>query len=110
MYGCCRVAERRGKTEVNIYLNTKLLEQVNSIKYLGIITDSKIHFREHITSTAKKCTTLIHTLAKSAKLNWGLKQEALSTVYKGVILSLMLYGAPVWIRVIEKNCNRTLYS
>jgi septum formation inhibitor-activating ATPase MinD len=72
--------KRREKTEVNIYLNTKPLEQVNSIKYLGIIIDSKMHFREHIISTAKKCTTLIHTLAKSAKLNWGLKHEALNTI------------------------------
>ena len=22
----------------------------------------------------------------------------------------MLYGAPVWVRAMEKNCNRTLYS
>ena len=64
-----------------------------------------MNFREHIISTAKKCTTLIHTLAKSAKLNWGLKHEALNTIYK----ALMLYGAPVWIRAMEKNCNRTLY-
>jgi hypothetical protein len=102
--------KRKENTEVNIYLNTKILEQVNSIKYLGIIIDSKMHFREHIISTAKKCTTLIHTLAKSAKLNWGLKQEALNTIYKGAILPLMLYGAPVWIRAMEKNCNRTLYN
>ena len=67
-----------------------------------------MHFREHIISTAKKCTTLIHTLAHSAKLSWGLKQEALNTIYKGAILPLMLYGAPVWIKAMEKNCNRTL--
>jgi len=53
--------KRREKTEVNIYLNTKLLEQVNSIKNLGIIIDSKMHFREHIITTAKKWSTLVHT-------------------------------------------------
>ena len=61
--------EKKRKTEVNIFLNTKLLEQVQSIKNLGITTDNKMNFREHIMSTTKKCTTLIHTLAKSAKLN-----------------------------------------
>ena len=49
-------------------------------------------------------------IAKSAKLNWGLKQEALNTICKGAILPIMLYGAPVWVRAMEKNCNRTLYS
>jgi hypothetical protein len=102
--------KRRGKTEVYIYLNNKPLEQINSIKYLGITIDSKLNFREHIISTSKKCTTLIHTLAKSTKLNWGLQQEALSTIYKEAILPLMLYGTPVWIQAMEKNCNRTPYS
>jgi len=102
--------KRRERTAINIYLNIKPLEQVKSIKYLGIAIDNKMNFREHIISTTKKCTTLIHTLAKSAKLNWGLKQEALNTIYKGAILPLILYGAPVWIMAMEKNCNRTLYS
>jgi len=93
-----------------IYLNNKPLKQVNSIKYLGITIDSKLNFREHIISTSKRCTTLIHTLAKSAKLNWGLRQEALNTIYKGAVLPLILYGAPVWIQAMENNCNRTLYS
>jgi len=102
--------KRRERTEINIYLNTKPLEDVKSIKYLGITIDNKMNFREHIISTTQKCTTLIHTLAKSAKLNWGRKQEALNTIYKGASLPLMLYGAPVWSRAMEKNCNRTLYS
>jgi len=82
--------KRRERTKVNIYLNTKPLEQVKSIKYLGIVIYNKMNFREHIISATKKCTALIHTLAKSAKLNWGHKQEALNTIYKGAILPLML--------------------
>ena len=72
--------------------------------------DSKLNFREHLISTSKKCTTLIHTLAKSAKLNWGLQQGALNTIYKGAILPLLTYAAPVWISAMEKNNNRTLYT
>jgi len=102
--------KRREITEVNIYLNSKPLQQVKSIRYLGITIDNKLSFRAHIISTTNKCTTLIHTLAKSAKLNWGLKLEALNTIYKGAILLLMLYGVPVWARAMEKKCNRTLYS
>jgi hypothetical protein len=70
--------KRREKTAVSIYLNNSPPEQLNSIKYLGVILDSKLNFREHLTSTSKKCTTLIHTLAKSAKLNWGLQHGALN--------------------------------
>jgi hypothetical protein len=102
--------KRREKIDVTIYLNNSQLEQVNSIKYLGVILDSKLNFREHLISTSKKSTTLIHTLSRSVKLNWGLQQGALNTIYKGAILPLLTHAAPVWIRVMKKNYNRTLYT
>jgi len=46
------------------------------MKYLGIILDSNITFREHINYMAEKCTKLIFALSISAKLNWGLKHAA----------------------------------
>ena len=73
--------KRREITEVNIYLNFKPPQHFKSIKYLGITVDNKLSFREHIISTTSKCTTLIHTLEKSAKLNWEHKQKALNTIY-----------------------------
>ena len=102
--------KRKESTDVSIYLNNKPLEQVNNIKYLGIIIDSKLNFREHIIQTSRKCTTLIHVLPKSAKLSWGLKHKVLDTIYKAAILPLMLYGALVWIGAMEKKCNKTIYS
>jgi len=80
--------KRRVNKEVSIYLNNKPLEQVNNIKYLRIIMGSKLNFREHIMHITGKCNKLIHALAKSAKLSWGLNHEALSTLYKGAILPL----------------------
>jgi hypothetical protein len=49
---------------------------------------------------------LIFALSKSAKLNWGLNHAALKTIYTGGILPLLLYGAPVWIKAIDKACYR----
>ena len=34
--------------EITVYMNNKPLEQVQKIKYLGVIIDSKLNFREHI--------------------------------------------------------------
>jgi hypothetical protein len=102
--------KRRENKDVSIYLNNKPLEQVDNIKYLEIIIDSKLNFKYYIIYTSRKCTTLIHALAKSAKLSWGLKHEALNTIYKGAILLLMLYGAPVWIDAMETKYNKIIYS
>jgi len=60
-------------------------------------------FRDHGNYVEEKCTKLKFTLSKSAKVTWGLKYEALKTIYTGGILPLLLYGAPVWIKAIEKG-------
>ena len=56
---------------MEIYLNNKILEQVKKIKYLGIIFDNKMTFRDHGNYVEGKCTKLIFTLSKSGKLTWG---------------------------------------
>jgi len=76
--------------------------QVYRLKYQGIILDSKLTFRNHIIAMTDKCSKLIFTLSKSAKLNWGLNYAALRTIYTGGILPLLLYEAPFWINAINK--------
>jgi RNA binding protein fox-1 len=97
--------KRKEKKEINIYIN-KTLKQVNSIRYLGIVFDSKLTFREHITYMEGKCAKLIFSLAKSAKIIWGLKYKALKTIYTGAILPLLLHGAPVWNGVLNSSCYK----
>jgi hypothetical protein len=63
--------KRKERKEIVIYLNNKSLIQVHSMKYFGIIFDSKLTFREHINYMAEKCTKLIFSLSKTATLNRG---------------------------------------
>ena len=83
--------KRKERNDIHAFLNYKRLKQVNQIKYLGIIIDNKFKFREHITYAAEKCTKLIYSL------------------YKGAILPLLLYRAPVWIDAMKYTCNRRKY-
>jgi len=50
-----------------------------------------------------------YSLSKSAKTTYGLKHEALKTIYKGAILPLLLYGAPVWNEAIKYEYNKQNY-
>ena len=45
-----------------------------------------------------------------AKISWGLGQGALKTIFKGVILHLLLYGAPNWSEAMKYEYNRRKYS
>ena len=101
--------KRRENKYITLYLNFKPLEQVTQMKYLGIILDQKFRFQEHIKYVAEKCTKLIYNLSRAAKLTWGIKHEAIATIYKGAILPLLTYGAPVWIEAMRYEHNRLKY-
>ena len=90
---------------MEIYLNNKILEQVK-IKFLGIIFDSTMTFRDHVNYVEEKSTRLIFTLSKSAKVTWGLKHTAQKTIYTGGLLPLILYGAPLWKGVLDITCYK----
>jgi hypothetical protein len=94
--------KRKERKDVMIYLNSRPLTQVQSLKHLSIILDKKLKFKDHINYITDKCSRLIFALSKSAKLNWGLGHEALKTIYTGAILPLLQYGAPIWIKALEK--------
>ena len=101
--------KKKERKDIKIFLNFKQLKQVNKMKYLGIIMDNKFKFNEHITYAAAKCTKLIYSLSKSAKLTWGLRHNVLRTMYEGAILPLLMYGAPVWEDAMKYDHNRKKY-
>jgi len=101
--------KRREHRNITVYLNNKPLEQVTRMKYLGIILDHKFRFQEHINYAAERCAKLIYNLSKMAKLTWGIKHAAIATIYKGAILPLLTYGAPVWIDAMKYEHNRQKY-
>jgi hypothetical protein len=87
-----RCKERKA---IYIHLNNNHLEQADKAKYLGIIIDSKLKFNEHIKYITDRYTKLIKALSKSARINWGLRHEALKTIYNGAILPQLLYATPM---------------
>jgi len=102
--------KRNDDRKVNIYLNYKILEKHEEIKYLGIYLDSKFNFNAHIGNTVAKLITLVNMLARTAKLQWGLGHKALKSIYEGAVVPILTYGAPIWIEAIRKNKNLTKYK
>jgi len=105
------VSRRKNKENKNItlYLNNKPMEQVTKMKYLGIILDHKFRFNEHIKYTAERCGKLIRSLARAARMKWGIKYVAMDIIYKGAIIPLLTYGVPVWTEAMNHEYNRRKY-
>ena len=102
--------KRKEDKDIVLYLHSKPLEQVCQMKYLGIILDQKFKFQEHIKYTTERCAKLTHNLARVARLTWGLRYGAIVTIYKGAILPLLTYGAPVWIEDTKYQHNIQKYE
>jgi len=49
---------RKERKTIDLFLNNNRLEQVDKLKYLGIIIDSKFKFNEHIQYITDKCSKL----------------------------------------------------
>ena len=86
-------------------MNNKIIPQINSLKYLGIIFDYELKYKEKI--MAAKCIKLIFSLSKSADLNSGLDHKALKAIYVGGIISILKYGAPVSINIMRKGIYKS---
>jgi hypothetical protein len=80
------------------------------MKYLEIYLDSKFNFNAQIDHTVAKSITFINMLARTAKVQWGLGHKALETIYKGAVVPILTYGAPIWVEAIWKNKNLTKYK
>jgi hypothetical protein len=93
-------------SDINIIsnsINNRRLEIVKEMKYLGIYFDDRLTFNTHIKYLAENSTKLIHMLGRSAKLQWGLGNKALKTIYEGALIPLLTYGAPVWEEAVAKQ-------
>jgi len=88
---------------LSIYLNNKRLEQVSELKYLGIYFDNRFSFDRKVDYITGKCTPIINMLANSAKIKWGLGHRTLKVMYNGRVEPLLIYGKPVWEKVLTKQ-------
>ena len=67
-----------------------------SCRYLGLQTDSKLKWRDHIQRIQEKASKRLITLSSLASSTWGANLHTLRLVYQAMILPQMLYGYSAW--------------
>ena len=83
------ITRKRNIESIIIYVNNRRLEIVKEMKYLGIYFDNRLTFNTNIKYLAEISTKLIHMLGRSAKLQRGLGNKALKTIYEGALIPLL---------------------
>jgi len=95
----------KNKRGTKIFLNNKILQQADTIKYLGITIDRRLNFKNQIDKITGKSIKIAHALSRSAKINWGLRHDVPRIIYTRAILPILSYGAPVWIECLKRKQN-----
>ena len=78
---------------VNIVLNGKNIEQVSHTKFLGVIIDENLTWREQIKTVATKVSKSIGVLYKTKDV---LDSQALRTLYQSLVEPYMSYCCEIW--------------
>jgi hypothetical protein len=109
-------SKRRRMPGDDLQLNGRNISFVNSVKYLGVIFDSRMTWRLNIEKIAAKALgTYIRTYStfKSKHLNANIK----AIVYRALIRSIMTYACPTWefaadthLMKLQRLRNRVLPS
>ncbi|XP_035742491.1 uncharacterized protein LOC118450749 [Vespa mandarinia] len=90
-----RFCRRRNVPPPKICLRGVCVEIRTSVKYLGIVIDSRMSFRPHFEAVIPKAEDILRYLRRLFSNLHG-QGERKQRLYGGVIHSVLLYGAPVW--------------
>ena len=88
------------------------------IKWLGLIFDSKLSFRQHILHLASRGAAAAGCLRMLANTKGGLSHRNMKILYNACVFPALSYAAPVWwngkkqqirkIETIQNRCLRTI--
>ena len=76
------------------------MERVATYKYLGVIFDSKLTWRENINSLLKKVNSRMYCMRKLR--SFGVNSDMPVTFYNAVICSSIMFGSVCWGGNISK--------
>ena len=96
----------RKKVDIRpIKVGNSLIACVDSTKFLGVILDKNLNFKEHITHIAKKCSKSIGILFR---LNSFLPVQILKMLYSSMILPYLSYSIEAWFGAARTDSNKML--
>ena len=86
---------RRGSDPV-LTLNNNAIQVREATKYLGLIIDKRLSFKQHIEHLRVECTPAINLLKHLSHLSWGADRRTLKVLFSALVQSKLDYGAHIY--------------
>jgi hypothetical protein len=91
-------------------VNTRGINVVTEMKYLGVMLDSRIDWYPHTLFLENKILHIRNNLTRCSKAKWGLSYANLMIIYKLAILPTITHAAEDWHRSITKREKHKLHQ
>ena len=88
---------------LNVNINNVNIDRVFHTKFLGVLIDHKLNWKEHIDYICKKLSKSIAVIRKARVM---LKYDALYTLYCSIFLPYLYYCVEVWGNTYKSNTNK----
>ena len=85
-----------------VFLN-KTINISNNVKYLGVILDIKLNWRDRIQEGANKAHRCWATRKRAIGSKWGFNPKMTHWLFKSVIRPVLTYASLVWWTAMDKN-------
>jgi hypothetical protein len=95
------ITKNSSLNKINIEYSNKLISNISALKFLGIIIDNTLSWKNHTDMTVPKLSQACNIVRTKPYLS----QDALKTIYYASFHSVMTYGLIFWGNSIHTVCN-----
>ncbi len=88
--------------KIVLKLNDQELEQVRVIRFLGVLLDEKLTWKQQIDKIKLKCKTINNVLRCLSGLDWGATRSSLRRIYWALMRSTFDYGCSLYVSIRNK--------
>jgi ribonuclease HI len=85
--------KRKYEVSKKLNINGRELKFEDKIKFLGIIFDKELTWRDHIEYIVSRCNKRLNLMRSLTGTQWGASKTCLLTVYRALVRSLLDYGS-----------------
>ena len=109
MAGVSKSQPQRKIESLSFKVGSSTIVSKRAIKYLGVMIDDRLNFKSHMEYACKKASTVSNALARMMP-NIGGPRQSRRMLLSRVTNSILLYGAPVWAKMIKKSAKKDMIS
>ena len=99
------ISNKKIKPDLKVTIDNHDIQEVTSVKYLGVTFDNKLNWQAHIDKTNNKISKACYAIVKLSKI---VNLKTLKLVYYALAYSVMMYCLTIWGRSTLNHINKII--